>query len=129
MMGLGILLILTFLLIKTWNRNRASGMSRSHAAWTLLIEMTGIGYGMRDWLGVSRGEISRCRSCRNLRLVWHKVCPHCASRSIPAESQPQEGKRKRSWLSQLWPEHDPEALGFRFIGLIIIVVMIVVSNW
>jgi hypothetical protein len=128
-MGLGALLILIFLLIKAWNQNRASGMSRSRATGVLLIEMTGVGYGMRDWLGVSRGEICRCRSCRNLRMVWHKVCPHCANRFLPAESRPQEEKRKRSWLSQLWPEHDPEALCFRFIGLIIIVVMIVVSNW
>jgi hypothetical protein len=128
-MGLGILLFLTFLLIKVWNRNRASGMSRSRATVILLIEMTGIGYGMRDWLRVSRGEICRCRSCRNLRLVWHKVCPHCANRSTPTEPRPIKVKSKPSWTAQLWPEHDPEALGFRFIGLIIIVVMIVVSNW
>jgi hypothetical protein len=128
-MGLGALLILIFLLIKAWNRNLASGMSRSRATVVLLIEMTGIGYGIRDWLGVSRGEICRCRSCRNLRMVWHKVCPHCANRSTPVGSHPQEEKRKRSWTSQLWPEHDPEALGFRLIGLIFIVVMIVVSNW
>ncbi len=128
-MGLGSLLFLIFFLIKTWNQNRASGMSRSRATIILLIEIPGVGYGMRDWLGVSRGTICHCRSCRNLRLVWHRVCPHCANRSISAKPRSQEEKRKKSWLSQLWPEHDPEALAFRVIGSLSVVAMILACNW
>ncbi len=123
--GLLISLLLVILPVLIWRRNRASGMSRSRAALILLIEMTGVGYVIRERLGVPQGELCRCRFCRNWRLIWQKECPHCANWSTPSEPQPESVTAERSWTDRLLPRHDPEALFFRGIGPLILLCVLI----
>jgi hypothetical protein len=108
-----------------WKQGRGSGRGRVRSAAISLLGMTLVGYvALRDRLGVARGAAVRCPTCHNWRMVWYRECPHCENQTSKTPddfSREMEASRRLGTL--LWPRHDPSALLFRVVLVLLVVVL------
>jgi hypothetical protein len=116
-----VFILLSCYFIHAWKQSRGSGLGRVRSAAISLLGMTLVGYvALRDRLGVARGTVARCPFCHNWRMVWYRECPHCGDHQ--SETTARSRQETPSPLKVLlWPRHDPAALFFRCILLVVVV--------
>lgn len=111
-----------------WRINRASGMRPLRALAMLMVEMTGIGYFLRDFMGVARGAYVRCAFCANWRMAWQSECLACGDSRPGISKQPGENQSAVRLLFSPHPRCDQGAFFFRVMVPIYLVMLIIAFN-
>lgn len=97
-----------------WRAARASGLQPLQVLGVLLVAPTGFGYSFRRSLGVAHGTPVPCNLCGQWRFAWQPACPHCHDEeAAPLQPTIAVTVPQRGISAVLFPRHDPEALMFR----------------